>query len=190
MKDKSFRRIFPQWGIQGYLKYTDADVKVGKDNRLVDMEASLFLPGFLNNAGLKLTYKKIQQRDDARAYRISLDNSFLGRYKFSRGYRYSFFPTFEVYKADYSFPVVNTSLRVLGDWLYMNRISANLFYDYTTFTSGNYIKPANKISNGIELNFETNVFRKLPIVFQVSFMNKQSINENETRLFIETNLGL
>lgn len=190
LKDKSFRRIFPQWGIQGYLKYTDADVKVGKDNRLVDMEASLFLPGFLNNAGLKLTYKKIQQRDDARAYRISLDNSFLGRYKFSRGYRYSFFPTFEVYKADYSFPVVNTSLRVLGDWLYMNRISANLFYDYTTFTSGNYIKPANKISNGIELNFETNVFRKLPIVFQVSFMNKQSINENETRLFIETNLGL
>lgn len=172
-KDKTWRRIFPVWGIDSYIKYVDADLKRGRDSRLVDIQADIYIPGIFTNAGLKMSYKRIKQEDSASAYRISLSQSLTADYKYSRGFNYFFFPNFEIYRFDYSFPVVNTELRLLGDWLYLNRITANFFYDKTKFFSKNYFVPDNKESNGLEIGLETNIMRKLPLKLMMSYIHPQ-----------------
>ncbi|WP_413580723.1 hypothetical protein [Bdellovibrio sp. HCB288] len=133
-------------------------------------------PGLFTNDGLQFTYNHQNQNDSDTAYRFLPAGAALG-YAFSRGYSYKDVAEYKKLSANYVFPVAYPDWNV-PNWIYVNRIYANLFFDSTETTSQVYTTPLN--SYGAEFHFETKLFRIVPAVLGVRVV--QRMLDDETRV--------
>ncbi|WP_413586750.1 hypothetical protein [Bdellovibrio sp. HCB274] len=133
-------------------------------------------PGLFKHDGLQFIYSHQNQNDSTTAYRFLPGLGSLG-YAFSRGYSYKDVPDYKKLSANYLFPVSYPDWNI-PNWIYINRVFVNLFFDSTEITSAVYPSPLN--SYGAEFNFESKLFRIIPTVLGVRVVQREL--DNETRV--------
>lgn len=125
------------------------------------LSGMLYLPGISTNHNLVLT-AAWQGRDTLLQYTFS--NSF----PFSRGYRGVNFPRMWRLGANYHFPVAYPDWG-LANVLYLLRLRANLFYDYTQVKSLRTQSTRPFSSAGVEMFADTRIWNQLPITIGVRY---------------------
>lgn len=118
---------------------------------------SLYVPGLMSTHNLVLTYS-FQQRDTLGQI------SFSDRFAYSRGYTGRYFSRMWRVSANYHLPLL------YPDWgmaniLYLQRVRANLFYDFTKVYSKNKLTTADQRSAGVEFFVDTKWWNQYPLTF-------------------------
>lgn len=156
------KNIYPHIGENISVDYKAAINNVDANQLLAT--GNLFLPGIGVNHSLVFS-GAYQQRDKANAGRFSND------FPFSRGYSSVNF--YQVYKvaANYHLPLFYPDAGV-ANLLYISRIRANVFYDYsqaTLFHSNGDTFNVNFRSAGTEVFFDSHVWNQLPFTFGIRY---------------------
>lgn len=122
---------------------------------------SLYLPGLLTNHSLVLT-GAYHSRDTANQYRFSDD------FPFSRGYAGVDFPEMWKLGANYHFPLAWPDAG-FGNLVYLLRIRANLFFDYTQGRSLRTGQTYPFRTAGAEVFFDTKWWNQQPVTFGIRY---------------------
>ena len=118
---------------------------------------SIYLPGFLSTHSIVLS-GSFQQRDTLAQV------SFSNRFAYSRGYEGLYFSRMWRLSANYHLPLL------YPDWgfaniLYLRRIRANAFYDFTKVYSRNKLITRDQRSVGGEIYVDTKWWNQYPLTF-------------------------
>lgn len=148
------QQIFPRLGVGMSLQYRHAITKY--DSYQFIGSANVYLPGFLSTHSIVLN-SSFQQRD---TFRVLFSN----RFAYSRGYNEAYLSRMWKIGANYHFPIW------LPDWgfgniLYIQRIRANAFYDFTKVYSRNKKSTLDQRSTGMEFYFDTKWWNQYPLTF-------------------------
>ena len=148
------QHINPRLGISLSLQYRDAISKY--ESYQLFGSGHVYLPGFISNHSIVLD-GAFQQRDTLRIL-------FGNRFPYSRGYNEAYLSRMWKLGANYHFPIW------VPDWgfaniLYIQRIRANAFYDFTKVYSRDKSVSANQRSAGMEFYFDTNWWNQYPLTF-------------------------
>ncbi|MCX8019514.1 MAG: hypothetical protein N2747_03340 [Chitinophagaceae bacterium] len=124
---------------------------------------SLLLPGIAANHSLVFT-GAFQERDTMRQVVFS------NRFAYSRGYTSRYFSRMWRLSANYHFPLWHPDVG-FGNLIYLYRLRANAFYDYTKVYSNNKAVTRNQRSAGNEIYFDLKIWNQVNISFgfQISF---------------------
>lgn len=117
--------------------------------------ASLYVPGFLSTHNIVLT-GHFQQRDTLG--QIAFSNQF----PYSRGYDGRNFSRMWKLSANYHFPLINPDWG-FGNIVYLLRVRANAFYDFTKVYSRDKTQTRDQRSVGGEIFFDTKWWNQYPI---------------------------
>jgi hypothetical protein len=120
---------------------------------------SLFIPGLFSNHNLFVT-GSFQQRDTLSQV------SFGDRFTYSRGYTGLYFSRMWRLSANYHLPLLYPDWG-FGNILYLQRIRANAFYDFTKIYSRNKLITRDQRSVGGELFFDTKWWNEYPLTFGI-----------------------
>ena len=148
------QHIYPKWGyaFSGAYRYAITDFTswqfVGN--------ASLYLPGFASNHSIVAT-GSFQEVD-------TLITAFSNRFSYSRGYTGRYFSRMWRFSGNYHLPLWHT------DWgfaniVYLQRLRANLFYDFTRVFSRDKSQFRNQRSYGVEIYADTKWWNQHPLTF-------------------------
>ncbi|NOT50510.1 MAG: hypothetical protein HOP10_04445 [Chitinophagaceae bacterium] len=118
---------------------------------------TIYAPGFLSNHSLVFT-GSFQQRDTLNQV------GFSNRFAYSRGYVGRYFSRMWRLSANYSFPLWHPDWGV-GNILYIQRIRANAFYDFTKVYSRDKTQTADQRSVGGEIYFDTKWWNQYQLTF-------------------------
>lgn len=186
LKDFRSREIIPSLGINYDIiaEKALANRDDNSSNFQVHQRLIGYLPGFEVNQGFKLVLEEERQRDSLYSYRIESQTG-VNAYTFSRGYEYEYTSYFNKGSINYVFPILYMR-DGLARWSYLNRIHGNLFFDTTKVEYLNFEKTLN--STGLELNFDTFLFRKLPLTIGFRTMYLDAKHSTEGELFLGLNL--
>lgn len=148
------QHIFPRLGYSLSLQHRHAITKYDSYQFLAN--ANFYLPGFFATHSIVLN-ASFQQRDTFRVL-------FSDRFAYSRGYNEAYLSRMWKLGANYHFPLW------IPDWgfgniLYIKRIRANAFYDFTKVYSRNKLVTVNQRSAGAEFYFDTNWWNQYPLTF-------------------------
>jgi len=168
----SKRDIRPKWGEQmklfGYFTPFLGDYQ----STLLAAEGSVFLPGIFRHHSLQI--RAGYQYEDKWNY------TFTSPILFPRGYTYSSFDNFYTTSVNYALPLMYPDLGI-GPLLYIQRIRANLFYDFGRgIRESRYFviaKDEYYNSMGVEFNFDFNIMRYqtlLDIGFRVNYLPEEN----------------
>jgi hypothetical protein len=177
------REIKPSFGMAYSLNYKDFKTSQSLESKsyFASTDLTIYLPGIIKNHSFSIT-SLLEYRPEDRSKYQTQDNYVptLG-YTFSRGFAYEFTPRFTKTSLDYTLPLEYPK-DGLGNWLYLNRISANLFYDhtYSEFLDG----AKTLVSKGIELNFESLTVRKFHLNYGLRYLHKQNDDTKKIEFFI------
>jgi hypothetical protein len=116
----------------------------------------IYLPGFISNHSIVLD-GAFQERDTSRAL-------FSNRFPYSRGYNEAYFSRMWKLGANYHFPLWVPDWG-FGNILYIQRIRANAFYDFTRVYSNSKKLSADQRSAGGEIYFDTRWWNQYPLTF-------------------------
>jgi hypothetical protein len=156
------QNIYPRFGQSISLNYKSTITGPGANQLLA--AGALYLPGLAVNHNLVITAAH-QQRDKGNV--ISFSNDF----PFSRGYTAENLYDMNKIGANYHFPIAYPDAGI-GNAIYLLRLRANVFYDYTKatdyFTNGKQFR-SNFCSTGAELFFDTKVFNQGSITFGIRY---------------------
>jgi hypothetical protein len=119
--------------------------------------ASLYLPGLLSTHSLVLN-GSFQQRDTLGQV------SFSNRFAYSRGYGGRYFSRMWRLSGNYHFPLLYTDWG-FGNILYLQRIRANAFYDFTKVYSRDKTVTRDQRSVGGEIFIDTKWWNQYPLTF-------------------------
>ncbi len=164
----SKRDIYSRWGQVFNMYFFSTPFKGDYESTLFALDASAFFPGIFKHHSFFVRggYK----------YENDWNYTFSSPIRFPRGYNYSSFDNFYMASFNYSLPLLYPDLGV-GPLLYIQRIRANLFYDYgkgeTESNFNFFAKDKTYNSTGIEVNFEFNVMRYLALLdvgFRVNYL--------------------
>jgi hypothetical protein len=178
------RDLFPRYGLGLSGRREDGHDMTGQDQKgsLTNLMSDIYLPGF------DLHHSLYQQL----SYERQLDNSY--QYSslvfYPRGTRSVFLEEFVKYSANYALPVAYPDYN-LSRYLYLKRISVNLFYD--TLRGRDRSLNYRASSYGWEVLFDTNVLRIfLPISWGIrgSYVVEGLEKENNYELFLRSLLGV
>ena len=125
---------------------------------------SLYVPGILSTHNLVLT-GSFQQRDTLSQVVFS------DRFAYSRGYEGRYFSRMWRFSANYHFPMLYPDWG-FGNILYLQRIRANAFYDFTKIYSRDKSQTRDQRSVGGELFIDTKWWNQYPLTFgfRVSYL--------------------
>jgi hypothetical protein len=149
------QHIYPRFGYNVSLQHRHA---VTSNNSYQFIGSSnLYLPGFFSTHSIVLN-GSFQQRDTLNP------SAYSNRFAYSRGYNEFYFSRLWKLGANYHFPVW------IPDWgfgniLYLQRIRANMFYDFTKVYSRNKKNTLDQRSTGIELYLDTKWWNQYPLTF-------------------------
>lgn len=148
------QHIFPRFGYSFSLQHRHAITKYDSYQFLAN--ANFYLPGFFATHSVVLN-ASFQQRD---TFRVLYSN----RFAYSRGFNEAYLSRMWKLGANYHFPLW------IPDWgfgniLYIKRIRANAFYDFTKVYSRNKLVTVNQRSAGAEFYFDTNWWNQYPLTF-------------------------
>jgi hypothetical protein len=119
--------------------------------------AALYTPGLLNNHNLVIT-GSFQQRDTLAQV------VFASRFGYSRGYEGRYFSRMWRLSANYHFPIWHPDWG-FGNILYLQRIRANAFYDFTKVYSRDKTQTRDQRSVGGEVFVDTKWWNQYPLSF-------------------------
>jgi len=120
--------------------------------------ATVYLPGIIANHNLVLT-GSFQQVD-------TLNAVFSNRFAYARGYTGRYFSRMWRLTANYHFPIWHTDFG-FANILYLQRIRANAFYDFTKVYSRDKTQTRDQRSVGGELFVDTKWWNQYPLTFGV-----------------------
>jgi hypothetical protein len=158
VSQQAYQHINPRWAQSLTLDFKNG-LNPGNRNKFV-AQSQLFFPGLFKNHSLEMDIS-YQKKD------TSID-LYKKTFSFSRGYEA--ISTIRMYKAgvNYHFPLL------YPDWgfanlFYIQRIKANVFFDYTNVKINNsYIDLKNR-SIGTEIYFDTKIWNSFPVTFGFRF---------------------
>ena len=150
------QHIYPRLGYNLLLQQRHAITKY-KGYQFIG-SSTLYLPGFFSTHNLLLS-GSFQQRDTLRLL-------FGNRFAYSRGYTEFYFSRMWKLSANYHFPLL------IPDWgfgniLYIQRIRANAFYDFTKVYSRNKKNMLEQRSTGMEFYADTKWWNQYPLTFGI-----------------------
>lgn len=148
------RDILPRFGYQARLQYLKSPFNSENYGSLYAARLTTYFPGIMRNHGLMLRGGyQYQDLDDKYLY---LPEQLLDT---PRGYDYLYQTRQQwTFKADYAFPIFSPDWNV-GSLVYIKRLRANLFYDYTENQAGKYSGWTTQSSYGVDVNIDWNLFR-------------------------------
>lgn len=149
------QHIYPRFAYSLSATYRHAITKY-EGNQFVG-SSSLFLPGLVSTHNLLLTCS-FQERDTLSQV------SFGNRFAYSRGYIGRYFSRMWRLSANYHLPLLYPDWG-FGNILYLQRVRANLFYDFTKVYSKNKETTRNQRSAGGEIFIDTRWWNQYPLTF-------------------------
>jgi hypothetical protein len=152
---QAVQHIYPRTGYSISLTHRHAITKYNGFQFVGN--ASVYLPGFLSTHNLILT-GSWQERDTLG--QIGFGN----RFAYSRGYTGRYFSRMWRLSANYHFPLLYPDWG-FGNILYLQRIRANAFYDFTRVYSRNKRASADQRSVGGEIFIDTKWWNQYPLTF-------------------------
>jgi len=152
---KARQHIYPRLGYSVSLQYRNA---VNSNNSYQFFSSgNIYLPGFFSTHSIVLN-GSFQQRDTLKP------GAYSNRFAYSRGYNDFYFSRMWKLGANYHFPVWIPDWG-FGNMLYIQRIRANMFYDFTKVYSRNKKNTLNQRSSGVEFYFDTKWWNQYPLTF-------------------------
>jgi hypothetical protein len=190
---QSLRDFNPKFGQYLYFDYYSTPYGGDFRGSLWDVRALAFFPGLFKHHSLyfKAGYQSELSSLDANIY------AFRNQLFKPRGYSYPNDNTFYTLSANYEFPIWYADV-ALGPVLNVQRVKANLFYDYGQGSSTNYFYDFTHSkyyyqnlsvpypSAGVEVTFDINVMRLLQQVevgFRISDINANIYNPTSGLVF-------
>lgn len=148
------RDILPRLGYQVRLQYLNSPFNSENYGSLYAARLTTYWPGILRNHGLMLRGGyQYQELGDKHLY---LPEQLLDT---PRGYNYLYQTRQQwTLKADYAFPIFCPDWNI-GSLMYIKRLRANAFYDFTQNQAGKESGWMTQSSYGVDLNVDWNVFR-------------------------------
>jgi len=179
------KQLLPKWSYALNLTYKDIERESEQTNYFGQYQLDITMPGSNNEHGFKLSQLREWRPENKDLYH--LQNNYLTnfQYTFARGYLYEFTPEFNKTTLEYHLPL-SYPRRGYRDYIYVKRVSARAFFDYSTVEIDQVEKTYN--SYGTELLFNTNTFRKFPITYGVRFYTKTLDNSTQGDIFLEIGL--
>lgn len=152
---QAVQHIYPRLGYALSMTYRHAITKYEGNHFITN--GTVYAPGLAANHNLLLT-GSFQQRDTLGQI------GFSNRFAYSRGYTGRYFSRMWRLSANYHFPLWHPDWG-FGDILYIQRIRANAFYDFTKVYSKNKLQTADQRSVGGEIFFDTKWWNQYPLTF-------------------------
>lgn len=150
----SQRDILPRWGYQFRLQYLNSPFNTENYGDLYAARLTTYWPGIIRNHGLMLRFGYQYQSVDGKA--LYLPKRLLDE---TRGYNYLYQTRQQwAFKADYAFSIISPDLS-LGEFVYIRRFRANLFYDLTRNQARKEGGWSTQSSYGTDLIFDWNLLR-------------------------------
>lgn len=175
--------LAPRWGMDATLFYEDVDATNVEtlDSYLGTADFNFYLPGFGSLHSIHLGASGEYRPESELKYKVQDKYFPIIGYNFSRGYAYEYTPRFHKLEFEYELPLFYPNFDLLH-FAFFKRISGRYFFDHTQV-----VLDENEIalnSTGIELEFDTFVFRKFPLTLGVRFAEKLRDNEQIAEIFI------
>ncbi len=188
-KDSSYRALMPELGFVLNIEQKNATPKLeqgAKHTAQSFASLKLYSPTFLPNHGLRLSLSGERNTNGMRGYEFAAPILENNAYLLSRGYSYIPLDRFTKGSVDYAMPLFYPDSN-LGMWIYLKRISLNLFVDSTRI----YYLDQKLIaeSYGAEAYFESKLFRVLPISFGFRAFHRRADKRSGNELFLATQLA-
>lgn len=152
---RAVQHIYPRfaWSLSSSYRHVITSYEGSQFNSSI----SLYIPGLLSTHNLLLT-GSWQERDTLSQV------SFANRFSYSRGYTGRYFSRMWRLSANYHFPLVYPDWG-FGNILYLQRIRANAFYDFTRVFSRDKTQTREQRSVGGELFIDTKWWNQYPLTF-------------------------
>lgn len=150
---KAVQHIYPKLGYTLSAHYRD---RVDEKGSQFLSTAQLFLPSIANHS---LVLSGSYQDTDS-------NTVFSNRFSMSRGYSDLYFARMWRVSGNYHFPIAYPDFGVAGI-VYLQRLRANLFYDFTKVYRRDKTPWQNLRSAGAELFFDTKWWNELPVSFGI-----------------------
>lgn len=148
------RDILPRWGYQVRLQYLHSPFNTENYGDLYAARLTTYWPGIIRNHGLMLRFGYQYQTLDGKS--LYLPKRLLDE---TRGYNYLYQTRQQwAFKADYAFSIFSPDLS-LGQFVYIRRLRANLFYDLTRNEARKAGGWTTQSSYGTDLIFDWNLLR-------------------------------
>jgi len=152
---RAVQHIYPRFGYSLSATYRHVITKYEGTQFITN--ASLYLPGLLSTHNLLLT-GSLQERDTLG--QISFGN----RFSYSRGYEGRYFSRMWRLSANYHLPLLYPDWG-FGNILYLHRVRANIFYDFTKVYSRDKKTTRDQRSVGGEMFIDTKWWNQYPLTF-------------------------
>ncbi len=152
---QAVKQIYPSWAQSFLLQYNGSVDKLTAHQFLA--KADFYLPGLAKTNSLVIN-AAYQARDTAGEY------IYTNNFPVSRGYSSINYPRMWKIGGNYHLPILYPDKGV-GNIVFVQRVRANLFFDYTGLKSLRYQTVYNLNSTGVELYFDTKLWNELPATF-------------------------
>lgn len=153
------QNIFPRWGQQVLVKYNTVTSQYTARQFLAALQ--LYLPGLTKQQSLVLE-GALQTRDTLNNYAFPND------FPLSRGYQNFNYPVMWKLGVNYHFTLGYPDLGI-GDIVYLLRVRANIFYDYSDLKSLRTENHYQLRTAGIEVYFDTKWWNQQPVSFGIRY---------------------
>lgn len=161
---QAVKQIYPSWAQVIVLQHRVAVNAIQAQQFLAS--GAFYLPGLVKTNSFVIT-AAYQARDTAGQYNYTND------FPMARGYSNVNYPRMWKLGGNYHFPLAYPD-RGFGNIIFIQRIRANLFFDYAAAKSLRYQTTRNFTSTGAELYFDTKLWNQLPATF--GFRYSQLLN--------------
>jgi hypothetical protein len=148
------QHIYPKWGYTVTFNYRHAITNYTSWQPLLN--SAFYLPGLLPTHSIVLN-AAFQETD-------TLNVLFANRFPYSRGYNAFYFARMWGVRGNYHFPIFYPDWG-FGNIVYLHRVRANAFYDYTRVYSPDKTRSAEQRSVGGEIFVDTNWWNQYPLTF-------------------------
>ena len=152
---RAAQHIYPMFAISGTLNYRHAITKY-EGSQFLGI-GSLYVPGFMSTHNLVFS-GAFQEKDTLNQV------GFSDRFSYSRGYEGRYFSRMWRLSANYHFPLIHPDWG-FGNILYLQRVRANFFYDFTKVYSRDKTQTADQRSVGGEIFVDTKWWNQYPLTF-------------------------
>ena len=159
--ETAVQHIFPRLGYSISAQHTHAITELTIWQ--FHTAASLYLPGITSTHNLVLS-GGFQQRDTLDDQKNPLQIAFGNRFAYSRGYNEANFARMWKGSANYHFPLLYPDWG-FGNILYLPRIRANAFFDFTKVYSNDKTITADQRSAGGEIFIDTKWWNQYELTF-------------------------
>ena len=158
VSQQAYQHINPRWAQSLSLEFKNG-FNLGNRNKFV-AQSQLFFPGLFKNHSLEVDIS-YQKKDTAR-------DLYKKTFSYSRGYEA--ISTIRMYKVgvNYHFPLLYPDLG-FANLFYLQRIRANVFFDYTNARLNSSYIELKKRSIGTEIYFDTKIWNSFPVTFGIRF---------------------